>query len=55
MTENDIFIFLILLGITVIPMCLFICIVITRDINSAIRKCDEIGKWAKEELNRRTK
>ena len=55
MTENDIFFFLILLCITVIPLCLYFTIVISREIDGVIKRCDEIGKWVKKELNRRTK
>lgn len=52
MTENDIFLLIIMLCVTVIPMCLVIVIVISRDIDGVIKQCDIIGKWAKKKLDR---
>ena len=49
MTEKDILLFLILLMSTIIPIGLYICIDITKGINATIKRCDEIGKWAKSE------
>ena len=52
MTENDIGLFFILLAITIIPISLYFTVAITKDINSTIKKCDEIEQWAKEELDK---
>ena len=41
-------------GVTIIMISLYVVISMTRDINKTIRKCDEIGAWAKNELERRT-
>lgn len=51
MTEKDVLLFIILLMVTIIPICLYICIDITRDINATNKRCDEIEKWAKRELD----
>lgn len=53
MTENDIMFFLVLLCITIIPMCLYFTIVISKEIDGVIKRCDKIGKWAKKESDRR--
>lgn len=55
MTENDIMLFLVLLCITIIPLCLYITIVISKEIDGVIKRCGRIGKWAKKELDRRAK
>lgn len=41
-------------GVAIILISLYVVISMTRDINKTIRKCDEIGTWAKKELERRT-
>ena len=41
-------------GVTIILISLYAVISMTRDINETIRKCNEIGAWAKKELERRT-
>lgn len=53
MTEKDILLFIILLMVTIIPTGLYICIDTTRGINTTIKRCDKIGKWAKSELDNR--
>lgn len=52
MTENSILFFLILLCITVIPISLWIYLTIRRETDEVSRRCDEIGTWAKKELER---
>lgn len=52
MTENNILFFLILLCITVIPISLCLYLTIRRESDEVIRRCDEIGAWAKKELER---
>ena len=41
-------------GVTIILLSLYVVISMTQDINATIRKCNEIGAWAKNELERRT-
>jgi hypothetical protein len=41
-------------GVAIILISLYVVISMTRDINEAMRKCNEIGVWAKNELERRT-
>ena len=53
MTENIILFFLILLCITVIPIGLWVCLTIIRGADEVSRRCDEIGAWAKKELERK--
>ena len=53
MSELDIIIFAIA-GVAIILISLYVVISMTRDINKTIRKCNEIGAWAKNELERRT-
>lgn len=52
MTENDIFFFLILLCVTVILLSLWFCLTLTRDADAVIRKCHDIGEWAKKNWSR---
>ena len=40
--------------VAIILISLYVVISMTQDINETIRKCDEIGTWAKNELERRT-
>ena len=53
MSDLDIVIFAIA-GVVIILFSLYVVISMTRDINEIIRKCNEIGAWAKNELERRT-
>ena len=53
MSDLDIIIFFIA-GVAIILISLYVVISMTRDINETIRKCDGIGAWAKNELERRT-
>lgn len=53
MTENIILFFLILLCIAVIPTSLWLCSIITRETNEVSRRCNEIGAWAKKELEKK--
>ena len=52
MAENNILFFLILLCITVIPIGLCLYLTISREADEVSRRCDEIGAWAKKELER---
>lgn len=52
MTENGILFFLILLCITVIPISLCLYLTISREADEVSRRCNEIGAWAKKELER---
>ena len=53
MSDSDIIIFAIA-GVVIILISLYVVISMTRDINEIICKCNEIGTWAKNELERRT-
>ena len=52
MSDLDIIIFAIA-GVVIILVSLYVVISMTQDINETIRKCNEIGAWAKKELKRR--
>ena len=53
MSDLDIIIFFIA-GVAIILISLYVVISMTQDINETMRKCNEIGDWAKNELERRT-
>lgn len=53
MSDLDIIIFAIA-GVAIILFSLYVVISMTQDINETIRKCNELGTWAKGELERRT-
>ena len=53
MSDLDIIIFFIA-GVAIILISLYVVISMTQDINKTIRKCDEIGALAKNELERRS-
>ena len=53
MNDLDIIIFSIA-GVVIILFSLYVVISMTHDINETMRKCNEIGTWAKNELERRT-
>jgi len=52
MIDLDIIIFAIT-GVAIILISLYVVISMTHDINETMRKCNEIGTWAKNELERR--
>ena len=53
MSDLDIIIFAIA-GVAIILISLCVVISMTQDINKVIGKCNEIGTWAENELERRT-
>ena len=53
MSDLDIIIFFIA-GVAIILISLYVVISMTQDINKVIGKCNEIGTWAKNELERRS-
>ena len=53
MSDLDIIIFVVA-GVAIILISLYVVISMTQDINKTICKCNEIGTWAKKELERRT-
>ena len=53
MSDLDIIIFVIACAVIILTS-LYVVIFMTQDINETIRKCNEIGTWAKTELERRT-
>ena len=52
MSDLDIIIFFIA-GVVIILISLYVVISMTQGINKVIGKCNEIGTWAKNELERR--
>lgn len=52
MSDLDIIIFAIA-GVAIILISLYVILSMTKDINETICKCNEIGAWAKNELERR--
>ena len=53
MSDLKIIIFVIA-GVAIILISLYVVISMTHDINETIHKCNEIGTWAKNELERRS-
>ena len=53
MSDLDIIIFVIA-GVVIILFSLYVVVSMTQDINETICKCNEMGTWAKNELERRT-
>ena len=53
MSDLDIIIFFIA-GVAIVLISLYVVISMTQDINETICKSNEIGAWAKNELERRT-
>ena len=53
MSDLDIIIFAIA-GVAIILFSLYVVISMTQDINETMRKCNEIGALAKNELERRS-
>ena len=53
MSDLDIIVFAIS-GVAIILISLYVVLSMTHDINETIYKCNEIGTWAKKELERRT-
>lgn len=53
MSDLEIIVFVIS-GVVIILISLYVVISMTQDINETMRKCNEIGAWAKNELERRT-
>ena len=53
MSDLDIIVFAIA-GVAIILISLYVVISMTQDINNVIGKCNEIGTWAKNELERRS-
>ena len=52
MTENGVLFFLIILCITVIPLSLCLYLAIRSYTDEVINRCNEIGAWAKRELEK---
>jgi len=53
MTDLDIIIFGVAC-VVIILISLYVVISMTQDINATIHKCNKIGTWAKNELERRS-
>ena len=53
MSDLEIIIFAIA-GVAIILISLYVVLSMTQDINETICKCNKIGSWAKNELERRS-
>lgn len=53
MSDLEIIVFIIS-GVAIILISLYVVISMSQDINETMRKCNEIGTWAKNELERRS-
>ena len=53
MTDTIVFVCLVILAITVIPMSLWYVVMMSMDIDMVIKQCDLIKRWAKRNLNER--
>lgn len=47
MTDTEVFICLVILAITVIPMSLWYVVTMSMDIDTVIKRCDSMKRWAK--------
>ena len=50
MTEKEVFICLVILAITVIPISFCTVFVMSMDIDTVIKRCDSMKRWAKRNL-----
>lgn len=53
MTDITVFVCLVILAITVIPISLWYVVMMSMDIDIVIKRCDSIKRWAKRNLNER--
>ena len=53
MTDTEVFICLVFLAITVIPISFLTVFVMSRDIDTVIHRCDSMKRWAKRNLDER--
>lgn len=53
MTDTEVFICLVILAITVIPISLWTVFVMSMDIDTVIKRCESMKRWAKRNLDER--
>lgn len=53
MTDAEAIICLVLLAVTVIPMSLWYVVTMSMDIDTVIKRCDSMKRWAKRNLDER--
>ena len=53
MTDTEVFICLVILAITVIPMSLLYVLMMSGDIDAVIKRCDSMKRWVKRNLDER--
>lgn len=53
MTDTTVFVCLVILAITVIPMSLWYVVTMSGDIDTIINRCDSMKMWAKRNLDER--
>ena len=53
MTDTEVFICLVILAITVIPISFWTVFVMSREIDTVIKRCDSMKRWAKMNLDER--
>ena len=51
MSDTEIVICLVILAITVIPMSLWYVLMMSGDIDTVIRRCDSMKRWAERNLD----
>ena len=47
MTDTDVFICLVFLAVTVIPMSLWCVVTMSREIDTVIKRCETMKRWAR--------
>lgn len=53
MTDTEVFICLVILAITVIPISFCTVFVMSMDIDTVINRCESLKRWAKRKLDER--
>lgn len=53
MTDTEVFVCLVILAITVIPISFLYVLAMSEDIDTVIKRCDSMGRWAKKKLDER--
>lgn len=53
MTDTEVFVCLVILAITVIPISFCAVFVMSMDIDTVIKRCDSMKRWAKRNLDER--
>ncbi len=49
--DTAVFVCLVILAITVIPISLWTVFVMSRDIDTVVKRCDSMKRWAKKNLD----